>query len=55
MNKFINAIRLVVLRILVAYFSLTKAQPGALLPKNKSATTNPDMPENLNAVGYIKK
>jgi hypothetical protein len=55
MNKFINAIPLVVLGILVAYFSFTEAQPGALLPKNKSETTNPDMPENLNAVGYIKK
>jgi hypothetical protein len=52
MNNFINAIRLVVLRILVAYFYFTKAQPGALLPKDKSATTNPDMPENLNGWLY---
>ena len=54
MNKFINAIPLLVLGIW-AYFCFAKAQPGALLPKDKSATTNPDMPENLNAVGYIKK
>jgi hypothetical protein len=54
MNKFINAIPLLVLGIL-AYFYFAKAQLGALLPKQKSATTNTDMPENLNAVGYIKK
>jgi hypothetical protein len=55
MNKFINASRRVVLGVLVAYFSFTKAHPVAFLPKDKSATTNPDMPENLNAVAYIKK
>jgi hypothetical protein len=54
MNKFINVIPLLVLGIL-AYFSFAKAQPGALLPKDKSATTNPDRPENLNAVGDVKK
>jgi hypothetical protein len=34
MNKFINAIPLVIFGILV-YFYFTKAQPGALLPENK--------------------
>jgi hypothetical protein len=31
-----------------------KAQPGALLPENNSVA-NSDMPENLNAVAYVKK
>jgi hypothetical protein len=33
---------------------VTKAHPVAILPENKSVE-NSDMPENLNAVGYIKK
>jgi len=36
-------------------YSPTKAQPGALLRENKLGVTNPDMPENLNAVPYVKK
>jgi len=53
MNKFINTIPLFILRIL-GYYSLRKAQPGALFPENKSVASS-DMPKNLNAVGYVKK
>jgi len=38
---------------ILGYFYFTKAQPGALLPENKSVA-NSDMPETL-AAGYVKK
>jgi hypothetical protein len=53
MNKSINTIPLLTLEIL-GYYSLIKAHLVALLPENKSVV-NSDMPENLSAVGYVKK
>ena len=54
MNRFLNILPLFAIAVLKDFY-FTEAQPGALLPKDKSETTNPDMPENLNAAGYIKK